>query len=80
MKTKVTKELLKELGFTHHKDTGGWCYPDVNTDHAYVDDSLVGKFTLKEVVGFMITEEKCRLGKDIYRGINMVSGYVKGRD
>jgi len=80
MKTKVTKELLKELGFIYHKDTGGWCYPDVNTGYAHVHDSLVGKFTLKQVVGFMIVEEKCRLGKSIYRGINTVFGYVRGRD
>lgn len=65
MKTKITIELLEELGFVYDKEAKGWCYPDITTKHAFVGDGYVNKFHLKKVVRFMIIEQQYRLLKNI---------------
>lgn len=70
MKTKMTKELFKELGWIHNKDTKAYMYPDKDTQHAWIQEEFINKFTLKTVVKCMMMETIYRNNKSIIASIN----------
>jgi len=78
MKTKVTKELLRELGFEYEEKTKGWHYPDFLSSKAclgYTED--IDNYSLKRVVDCMIEEKLYRQRNDICKFIKYDS-WTKG--
>ena len=68
-KYKITKEILKELGFKYSKSLNGWCYPDAETKHACIHSDFIDKFDLKKIIDFVVAEEKYRLRNSICKDI-----------